>query len=264
MKRTLLHIVCLLQYESHRPKSYGLFHLICLFTSLLAAWMLISRQETDHEKSLKKVLLFYGWIALILELMKQVVWSYDGQKWSYQWYAAPFQLCTTPIYACLLASCLPKCRIRDGLLSYVAYVTMLGSLATAAYPESCFVKTVLVNIHTMFLHMGSLSVSVYLIFKEISPVRRSWISGYKTFLLFVSIAEVLNVTVYHSGILNGQTFNMFYISPYFISALPVFSAIQQHVKFLLFLLIYLTAIFVGSGCIYLLSSTFNKFIRIAG
>ena len=141
---------------------------------------------------------------------------------------------------------------------------MLGSLATAAYPESCFVKTVLVNIHTMFLHMGSLSVSVYLIFKEISPVRRSWISGYKTFLLFVSIAEVLNVTVYHSGILNGQTFNMFYISPYFISALPVFSAIQQHVKFLLFLLIYLTAIFVGSGCIYLLSSTFNKFIRIAG
>lgn len=257
MKKALLQIVCLLQYESYRPKSYGFFHVACLCTSLLIAGILISRKEKDHEETQKKILTIYSWTALILEITKQVIWSYNGQAWHYQWYAAPFQLCTTPIYVCLLAAHLPKCRLRDSLLSYVAYVTILGSLATAAYPESCFVKTVLVNVHTMFLHMGSLTVSIYLLFKEISPDRKSWISGYKVFLLFSSMAELLNITVYHSGILNGQTFNMFYISPYFISALPVFSTIQQQVPFLLFLLVYLGAVFVGSGCIFLLSLKYN-------
>ena len=68
--------------------------------------------------------------------------------------------------------------------------------------------------------------------------------------MFVLTALFLNVIVYHSGTLNGETFNMFYISPYFISELPVFDTIQKSAPYPLFLATYITAISFGATLIY--------------
>ena len=72
------------------------------------------------------------------------------------------------------------------------------------------------------------------------------------------IAEILNIFIYNSGVLNGETFNMFYISPYFISTLPVFDVIQQNVPFVIYLLIYIVAIFIGSLIVYGISYLFKN------
>ena len=67
------------------------------------------------------------------------------------------------------------------------------------------------------------------------------------------IAEILNIFVYNIGVLNGETFNMFYISPYFTSTLPVFDVVQENVPFIIFLLIYIWAIFMGATLVYKIS-----------
>jgi hypothetical protein len=51
-------------------------------------------------------------------------------------------------------------------------------------------------------------------------------------------------------VLNGEAFNMFYISPYFISELPVFNVIQQKVPYIVFLLTYVVALSLGSSVIF--------------
>ena len=61
---------------------------------------------------------------------------------------------------------------------------------------------------------------------------------------------MLNVIVYNTGVLNGETFNMFYISPYFESSLPVFEKIYTLVPYSLFLIIYVVALSIGSYIIY--------------
>ena len=169
--------------------------------------------------------------ALLLEALKQIIWSYSFDPaagtgvWDYQWYAFPFQLCTTPIFVSLICAFLKKGPARDRLLSFLAFVSILGSLATALYPESCFVSTVMVDLHTMYLHFGSLVVSVYLLTSgEIRPRLKNLLRGYGVFLVFAALAELLNLAVYHSGVLQGESFNMFYISPWFPSSLPVFSS----------------------------------------
>ena len=261
-------IVFALQFEIERPSCYGWFHLLWLALSLLLALLLILQKEQSHEKTLKSVLLVYGIGALVLEVAKQVIWSFEFDpvtqlgSWDYQWYAFPFQLCTTPIIASFFAAFLKKGKLRSCLLSYMAFVTILGSVATAVYPESCFVRTLLVDVHTMYLHLGSLIVSVYLLASgEVKVCFRNLLSGYVTFLMFVLLAEVMNVSLYQSGVLQGETFNMFYISPYFTSSLPVFDTIQGMVPFPLFLLLYLVAIFAGSLVVYLLAALIG---RIAG
>lgn len=251
-------VLTALQYEIPTPASYGAFHLCWLAASLGCAALLITRPEPNHERRLKTVLGVYGFTALALELAKQIVWSYTDGVWDYRWYAAPFQLCTMPIYASIAAFFMPKCRLRDALLAFVAFVTILGSIATAAYPTSCFVETLLVDVHTMFLHLGSLAVSLYLLAREVRCDYRSYLRGFAVFLVAVACAEALNVGVYASGILDGETFNMFYISPYFVSSLPVFCDIQPQVPFALFLALYVLAIFLGSNVVYATAKLLHK------
>ncbi len=247
----------ILQKEMERPVSYGWYHILWVIISISFILFLYSRKDKNNEKTLKKILLIYGVTAFILELLKQLMWSFNYDAvtnivtWDYNWYAAPFQLCSTPIYVSLICLFLKKSKLRDSLLSYMAYIIILGSLATFIYPEDVFVRDILINIHTMFLHCGSLVVSIYLLIsKEVKVNFKSFFNGYKVFLVFAFIAELFNIVIYKSGILHGETFNMFYISPYFISSLPVFNIIQEKVPFIIFILLYLFAIFMGGLIIY--------------
>ena len=239
------------------PEPWEWFHLGCLTITFICIATLYKNRNKNGEAQLKSVLCTYGVIALLLEIIKQFVWSINYNfatniaTWDYQWYAAPFQLCTTPIYACLISACLKKDHpLRKSLLSYVAFVTISGSIATILIPNNCFTSTLVVNIHTMWLHYGSFVVSIYLIMSgEVELIGDNLRRAIVVFAVFVGIATILNVGVYNSGILNSEVFNMFYISPYFISELPVFDAIQKSVPYGVFLMIYIVVLSIGAALI---------------
>ena len=260
-------ILYFLQKEMPEPTPFGWYHLLCIGIMLLFIVILFIRRKKHNDKQLKIVLATYGIIVLVLEILKQLTWSFNYDPvtqlitWDYEWYAFPFQLCTTPIYISLICLFLKKGKLRDALLSYLAFFTILGSISTILLPESCFVEDILVNIHTMYLHLGSFVISVYLLFtKEVKLNKKNFISATIVFLSLTTIAEILNISIYHSGILNGETFNMFYISPYFISSLPVFDIIQKNVPYIIYLLIYIVALTLGALIIYFISLGINKLL----
>ncbi len=261
----MIKIMEFLNSEMERPNPYGWFHLMFVGISLLLViYFFVTRHKTS-EKELKIVLLVYGIVAFILELLKQIAWSYNLDPvtgkiiWDYQWYAAPYQLCTTPIFASLLYCIFKNKNIKESLLAFLAFITIWGSIMTMIIPDSCFVRTILVNIHTMYLHCGSFVVSMYIIIKRIIPSTfKTYMASYKTFLVFAGIALLMDLVFYHTGIIGSETFNMFYISPYFISSLPVYNTIQESVPYLLFLFIYLFSIFMGGLIIYLLYRLYNR------
>lgn len=260
-------ILYFLQKEMPEPTPFGWYHLLCIGIMLLFIVILFIRRKKNNDKQLKIVLATYGIIVLVLEILKQLTWSFNYDPvtqlitWDYEWYAFPFQLCTTPIYISLICLFLKKGKLRDALLSYLAFFTILGSISTILLPESCFVEDILVNIHTMYLHLGSFVISVYLLFtKEVKLNKNNFISATIVFLSLTTIAEILNISIYHSGILNGETFNMFYISPYFISSLPVFDIIQENVPYIIYLLIYIVALTLGALIIYFISLGINKLL----
>jgi len=262
-------ILCFLQAEMKEPKAFGWFHILWLILVVISIFILYKRKQSHSEKQLKLVLGIYGIITLILELSKQLIWTFNYNNitniviWDYQWYAFPFQLCTTPMFVSLICLFLRKNKVRDYLLSYMAYVTILGSIVTMIMPDSCFVSDILVNIHTMWLHLGSFVVSVYLLMiGEVKINTKAVKQAIIVFLIFVSIAQCMNIVIYNSGILNGETFNMFFISPYFISTLPVFDTIQQNVPYIVFLLLYVLVLIIGSFIVYfvamLISNLYKK------
>lgn len=252
-------ILYFLQGEMETPKTFGWFHIMWIIAALLTIVFLYNKRKNYSEKQLKIVLGTYGIIALILEILKQLIWAFNYNPtlnivtWDYEWYAAPFQLCTTPIFITIICLFLKKSKFRDALLSYISFITILGSVSTIVMPDSCFVEDILVNIHTMWLHIGSFVVSIYLIItNEVETNYKNFIKASIVFLAFVFIANYMNIIVYNLGILNGETFNMFYISPYFLSSLPVYNIIQQKVPYILYLFIYILSINIGGTIIYLI------------
>ena len=262
-------ILYALQAQMNTPKPWGWFHIIWIFLAIISLVILFNLRKRYSNKQLKIILGIYGIVALILEVTKQIIWSFNYNEitnivtWDYQWYAAPFQLCTTPIFASIICLFLKEdSKVRKALLSYMAYVTILGSFMTMIIPDSCFTSDILINIHTMWLHLGSFVVSIYLLMSGAVKIdKQSFKSAFCVFLVFVIIAEILNICIYNSGILNGETFNMFYISPYFISSLPVFDIIQQNVPFVIFLLIYIIAINMGALIVHFIASLIRKTIN---
>ena len=255
-----------LQKEMKEPEAFGCFHILCLIIMVITIYILYKRKKYYSEKQLKKVLGTYGVIALILEILKQIMWSFNYDKvtniitWDYTWYAFPFQLCTTPIFVSIICLFLKKTELRNSLLSYIAYITILGSISTILLPDSCFVSDILVNIHTMWLHLGSFVVSIYLLITgEVEVDIKSLKSAIKVFLVFVTIADIMNIFIYNIGVLNDEVFNMFYISPYFISSLPIFNNIQETVLYLIYLIIYIWTLIIGSFLIYSISNLTKKF-----
>lgn len=261
-------ILYYLQGTMEEPKPWGWFHLMWITLAIITLIFLYTKRKNYSDKQLKIVLAVYGIIALILEVTKQLIWSFNYDpatgltSWSYQWYAAPFQLCTTPIFVSLICLFLKKGKLRDHLLSYMAYFTILGSISTILLPDSCFVKTIEVNIHTMFLHVGSFVVSVYLMMSgEVKPKKDNFFGALKVFTTFVFVALLMDVIVYKSGILNGETFNMFYISPYFTSVLPVFDKVQESVPYVVYLVFYIFALTVGASIIYSINLGAKKLLK---
>lgn len=261
-------VLYFLQGTMVEPKAFGWFHLLWIFLVIFAISILFKLRNKYSEKQLKLVLATYGIVAFILELLKQLIWSFEYNPalnlvtWDYQWYAAPFQLCTTPIFVSLICLFLKEGKLRNSLLSYMAFVTILGSFITMLLPDSCFVDDILVNIHTMWLHLGSLVVLVYLLMSGAVRIElKNLRSAFLVFLVFALIAMALNVGVYQSGILNGEVFDMFYISPYFVSSLPVFDILKEDLPYLFFLLTYIFAILIGSFLVYFIACGIKSFVK---
>ena len=258
-------IIYFFQGEMTEPQQYGWYHMMWLVFVILGIVILYERKKYYSEKQLKLVIGIYGVVAFVFEILKQISWSFNYDMvtktvlWDYEWYAFPFQLCTTPIYVLLLFLFLKKSKIRDYLLSYMAYVTIIGSLVTMIMPDNCLTTDVLANIHTMWLHFGSFVVSVYLLMTRTVKIKfENLLHALVVFLVFLGIANSMNIIMYNLGVLNGESFNMFYVSPYFISELPIFNIIQEHVPYIIYLLIYMLAIAIGAIIIYEISYYFQK------
>lgn len=261
----LKKIIDLLQVTMETPKAFGWFHWLTIFLMIIPIIFLYKQKYS--EKQLKKVLFIYGITALILEALKNISWAFNYNEitntitWDYEWYAFPFQLCSTPIYISLICSFLKRTKLRTSLLSYLAFVTIIGSISALIMPDSCFTSEILININTTWIHYGAFVVSVYLLMKGVvKPNKLNLKRALIVFITCASIALLLNIIIYNIGILNGETFNMFYISPYFISILPVFDIIQQNVPYIIFLFSYLLAITIGATIIYFIAKLIkNKF-----
>ncbi len=235
-------VISFLQGTMVEPQIYGWFHLMFLGIMVVSI-ILISiflKKTTDRQN--KIILLTFAIVCIVLEIYKQLVFSFDAVagEWSYHWYAFPFQFCSTPMYVALIAVLLKKGKVQNSLYAFLATYGLLGGLMVMLYPGDVFISLIGINIQTMIHHGSQVLIGLYLLIsKRVKLDFKTPLRALPTFLALVAIALGLNLIMVNFT--NGSTFNMFFISPHFPSTLPVFSIIYEKVPYWVYLLLYIVS-----------------------
>lgn len=249
----MIKILGLLQSTMKEPTDYGWFHLLFWAIIIGLTIFLCSKYEDPSAEKLKKILKIFTYTLIGFEIYKQLVFSYSivdtNIIWDYQWYAFPFQFCSTPMYAGLIVIHAKRESTREKALAFLATYSIFAGLAAMVYPNDIFVTEIGINIQTMIHHGGMVVIGVYLLYSQIVPIKLVTVKKAAVlFIIFFLIALLLNVIVYQVGI--NETFNMFFIGPYYKCTLPILNIIYEQTPYFLFLLIY-TLGFSGVACIIL-------------
>lgn len=215
--------------------SKGWFHYVSLVLFVILTLILVNRFRHMDKKELNKFLIGFSIVLLVFELYKQIIFTYQAQG-SYQWYAFPFQFCSTPMYVALLAGFAKRDLIRDSCIAFLGTYGLFAGLAVMLYPETVFITTVGINIQTMVHHGGMGAVGIALLVHKVQLNMQSILKAVTVFSALVGIAMVMNA-IFNLWIHEG-TFNMFFINPRFENGIPVLSLFQPLVPHAVFVLIY--------------------------
>lgn len=258
-------ILLLLDKKTEVPEMYGLFHIFFFALPVILAIVLWKVRKDPDERFMRRLMLTVSVIVLLLEIYKQINYNfkYDGQNinFDYQWYIFPFQFCSTPLYIGFLTAFTRKGKVHDACCAYLATFAMFAGLCVMVYPAQVFVSTVGVNIQSMLCHGAMIMMSIYLFATGyVKAEHKTILRAIPVFAICLVLAMIMNEAAYQGGILNGDVFNMFYISPYCEPSLPVYSSVQAAVPYPWCLIIYIIG-FSLAAYLMLLVPMLVKFIR---
>ncbi|MBQ4613275.1 MAG: YwaF family protein [Clostridia bacterium] len=238
------------------PTSYGVFHLVSFALSILiGVWLCI--RFKDSERYAKRIVLITAIIVTVFEIYKQInyTFTYDGTAITadYQWYAFPWQFCSTPMYVGLLAG-LTRGKVHESLCAYLATFAVFAGVCVMFYPNDVFISTIGINIQTMICHGSMLSIGIYLLASGyVKLEHKTILKAVPVFAIAVAVAVVLNELAHATGLLATEDFNMFFVSPYCDPHLPVYSIVQQHVAFPWCLILYILGFSVAAYLMLLIA-----------
>lgn len=243
------------------PGLYGWYHLLCLAVTILATLGLCYAFQKGKFQNAPGFVLTIALITVVLEIYKQVNFSFSyegGISFDYQWYAFPWQFCSTPMYVGLLAGLIRKGKVHESLCAYLATYAVFAGVCVMLYPATVFVDTIGINIQTMFCHGSMITVGVYLLYSgHVKLEHKTILKALPVFAVMIAVAMIGNEIANATGLLETETFNMFFISPYCEPSLPVYSLVQGVLPYPVCLVIYFTA-FSLAGYIMLLAGMLIK------
>ena len=233
-----------LQFRMEEPLSYGWFHLTWVAILIALTVFMCVRFKNASDKLIRRVTMIVWIVILALEVYKQVSFAFSVEngegKWDYAWYSFPFQLCSSLLYLLPFIAFMKEGRVRDSVIAFMMTFSFFGGLITFIIPEDVFIEEAMINIQTMVHHGSQIFIGIFYFVTLKKKINVIYIlKGFFTFAVMMAIALILNIVFYHAFIKEiGDTFNMFYIGPYFDCTLPILETIYPHVPKVLFIVLY--------------------------
>lgn len=199
-------------------------------------------------KKHKDLFFFCGILMLLSEIWKQWSLTYSLGSGQYNWWYFPFQLCSIPMYICLLLSVTSSEKIRSIFLTFLMDFGLLAGVFTFFDTSGLHYGYAPLTVHSYVWHILLILLGVYAGFANMNVASyQDFAKAARIYLLCCIIATLINLVFYPFG-----KINMFYISPHFKMTQKVF----RHIAALLGndagIAIYIFATVAGAWCIHLL------------
>jgi len=251
-------LISVINIEMEEPTAYGGFHLFCIFLVVLASVILVRKNDSD-ERTFRRVIGVMFLVMLTLEIVKETLFCMNVAEgrvvYEYNWTDFPFQLCSTPLYVLPLLAFAPDGWLRDMAAAYTMTFAFIGGLATYIVPGTIFTTSVFRNIQTVIHHGVQIVSGVYTAShcrRRVS--RRLYLLGVGLFSAFYLVANFLNTVGYRllvslGALEEGESFNMFYVSPRADQSTPMLNDFFDLVSPIAFIVVYFIALCFGAALI---------------
>ena len=248
MPEILIDVLQATAWPMTPPKPYSSFHLLLTAAGLSFAFLsarFLGRRGNGCQKKAIRILFACGMLLALMEAYKQC-FLYYLNGFRYNWWYFPFQLCSTPMYLCLLLPLAKKESTRTILASFLQDFGILGAIFALAFPPGFLYPYWTLTLHGFFWHFLLFFICLFCGFSGLSAQgNRDWMAEIPLFLACCLIALFINTVT-------GPQANadMFYISPYHPSVQPVFRQISLALGIFPGILVYLAAILLGSRTVH--------------
>ncbi len=209
-------------------------------------------EPQDSSRKICRVLFLCGLLLAAGELYKQL-FLYYVIFGTYNWWYFPFQLCSIPMYLCLL---LPLFRRHEKMFriicTFLQDFSLLGGIMALAEPSGLLHPYWTLTMHGLIWHILLVFIGLVMAFSQI-PDRTN--TGYLRTLpmmaAFCAVATAINIAT-------GGAADMFYISPYYPVTQVVFYQISLQLGTGAGICIYVLCLCAGGYLCHLLSGRLNR------
>ena len=231
-----------------KPRAYGPFHLIFTFAGIGLCILLAYLLRNTGKKGNRAVLLTVGIFLAVTEVYKQLFYYYHIGNHHYEWWIFPFQLCSVPMYFCLIAPFLKEGKVQSAMYHFMTTFNLLGGLMAFIEPSGIVHEYWTLTLHAFLWHMMLIFVGFYLIASgRGAKTMKDYRSSVAVFLCLAALAFVINLIFW---IPSEGSIKMFYVGPA-ISPLAVFKGIAETCGWYVNTPIYLTAVSAGAFLVFL-------------
>lgn len=188
---------------------YSIPHFI-IAAGVLSAGFVIAYILKKIKINKEKFLFITGLVLGASEAVKQIFLTYV-RGWDYSWSDFPFQLCSIPIYLCLLYPILKESGKKTAEYFLMTF-NLIGSLAAFMEPTSSFTRYWLLTIHSIGWHGILFLIGIYLAmengYKRLKI--RQFVPAAGLYLTLALAAVIINAAFFN---ISGGTANMFFMGP---------------------------------------------------
>lgn len=255
MVEFLSRLMAITAWEMEKPKAYGPFHLTFTIVGIALSIFLARKFRYVGEKGNRRILFFTGLFLLITEIYKQLFYCFYIGGGSYQWWIFPFQLCSVPMYLCLIAAFLKPGKIQNGMYCFMTTFNLLGGIMAFIEPSGIVHNYWTLTLHAFLWHMSLIFVGAYLIASgRFAKTGKDYLSAMITFLVLAVIAFCINLIFWK---VSDGSINMFFVGPK-NSSLAVFKEISQKFGWYISTLLYIPTVCLGAFLVYLPAHYYYK------
>ncbi len=235
-------------WAMEKPVAYGPFHLTWSIIGLLLCVLLARKLRRLGDKGNRILLVSIGVLLVICEVYKQLFYYYHIGDGSYQWWIFPFQMCSVPMYLCIIAPLLKKGKIQSGMYHFMMIYNLLGGVMALIEPSGLVHEYWTLTLHAFLWHTLLIFVGLYLGFSRRTDAQMSDFK-HATFTLLglCTMAFCINLLFWD---VSGGSINMFFVGPA-NSSLVIFKDIAASHGWYVSTLLYIPTVILGGFLIFL-------------
>ena len=234
------------------PVPYSAFHILL---TVFGAGFAVSfarffgkkiRSMASPEPYFRHILFSCGVLLALMELYKQAFLYVIEFHGHFDWWYFPFQLCSLPMYLCLLLPFVPH-KYQRIFCTFMYNYNLLGAVMVFVDPSGLMHPYWTLTLHGFIWHILLIFIGLLIAFSRmVLPTAKGFWQSTAVFTVGCVIATIINVTSHPYG-----NADMFYITPYYATTQIVYSQIAA--KFGIFAgnAVYVLSIILGAWLLHL-------------